>query len=427
MQTVREPAREIPVVAEVDVLVVGGGPAGIAAATAAARNGARTLLVERYGYLGGLATGGLVLFMSDLYDGQGERCIGGVQWEALERLRTMGGLAESGPRNLHVDSELFKIVADDLCLEAGASLRLHSWAVDALVEEGIVRGAVVESKSGRQAILAQISIDASGDGDLGAFAGAAYDLAHMRIGLNFKVGGVDLDAYRAYARQHPEEVKTLRREVQAAGGCPIGTGATPYSGAGVYWSGTRGLAARGDSPVPDDGRAGFAGTLSAIDVEDLTYAEIEMHKQIRAGIDFYRERVPGYENVRLLAIASQLGVRDSRRIEGLHRLTWDESEGNATFDDAIGWVGNEFVHVDRLQVPYRSLVPEKVEGLLIAGRCISVDDRMANPMRLIPPCMMTGQAAGTAAALAVKAGVAPRDLSVDQLRRQLVTDGAIVP
>jgi hypothetical protein len=384
-------------------------------------------LVERYGYLGGLATGGLVLYMSNLYDGQGERCIGGAQWEALERLRAMGGLAESGPRNLHVDSELFKIVADELCLEAGALLRLHSWAVDALVEEGSVRGAVVESKSGRAAILAQVSIDASGDGDLGAFAGAAYDLAHMRIGLNFKIGGVDIEAYRAYARQHPEQVKALRREVEAAGGCPLGAGATPYSESGVYWSGVLGLASRDGQETFEDDRAGFAGALSAIDVEDLTYAEVELRQRIRAGIAFYQERVPGYENVQLLAIASQLGVRDSRRIKGLHRLTRQEAEDHAAFDDAIGWVGNEFVHVDRVQVPYRSLVPHQIDGLLIAGRCISVDDQMANPMRLIPPCMMTGQAAGTAAALAVEAGVAPRDVSVERLRRQLAADGAIVP
>jgi hypothetical protein len=427
MKTVRQPAREIPVVDEVDVLVVGGGPAGIAAATAAARNGAQTMLVERYGYLGGLATGGLVLYMDNLYDGGGERCIGGVQWEALERLRAMGGLAQSGPRGLHVDSELFKIVADDLCLEAGAALRLHSWAVDALVKEDIVRGAVVESKSGRQAILARVAIDASGDGDLAAFAGAGYDLAHMQIGLNFKVGGVNVAAYRAFVKQQPERAKAIRREVEAAGGCRLGTGATPYSDAGVYWVNVRGLRGRASDVVAPEGRGTFAGVLSAVDVEDLTYAEIALRKQILAGIEFYRQNVPGYENVRLLAIAPQLGVRDSRRIEGLHRLTYQEAEANAAFADAIGWVGDTFVHVDRVQVPYRSLIPEKIGGLLAAGRCISVDDEMANPIRLIPPCMMIGQAAGTAAAMAVEAGVAPREVDVAQLRRQLSADGAIVP
>ena len=423
MRTIVEPSKEIPVIDEVDVLVAGGGPAGIAAATAAARAGARTMLVERYGYLGGLASGGMVLYMDGLFDKQGERCIGGLNWEAMERLRAVGGLAEQSPTRLHVDSELLKVVADEMCLEAGVTLRLHTWAVDALVEGGRVRGAVVESKSGRQAILSKVCVDATGDGDIAALAGAAYDMGKMRIGLNLKIGGVDLEAYRAFQREHPDEVRQLREEVRAEGGCPISASATPHSDIGVYWVNIRGLANRD----VDQSGGSFAGELSAVDVEDLTYTEVELRRRILVGLDFYRRRVPGYEDVRLLSFASELGVRDSRRIVGVHKLTKAEMEAGARFEDAVGMTGTTFRSGNHLQVPYRSLVPETLDGLLVSGRCISVDDGLIGPIRVIAPVMMTGQAAGAAAAMSVRENVAPRNVDPDLLRQQLAADGVILP
>jgi hypothetical protein len=428
MPAIREPSREIPIVDEVDVLVVGGGPAGIAAATAAARAGARTTLVERYGYLGGMATGGLVLYMDGLFDRQGERCIGGLQWEALERLRAIGGLAEDTSTSLHVDSELFKVVADEMCTESGATLRLHSWAVDALHHNRSVTGVVVESKSGREAILSRACVDATGDGDIAARAGADYDCATMRIGLNVKVGGVDREAFRAFEKENPEGARDLPAEVTALGGCPLGLGSTPHSDVGVYWVNVLGLAGRG---APQRGAEAlvwdFAGQLSATDVEALTYAEVELRRRILKGLDFYRQNVPGYENARLLAFAPQLCVRDSRRVRGVHTLTKAEAQAGGEFADAIGMTGETYGSGRHLQVPYRSLLPEHLNGLLVSGRCISVDDGLIHAIRLIAPCMMTGQAAGTAAALAVEADVAPRDLDVGSLRAQLASDGAILP
>jgi len=430
MHTITEPSRDIPVIDEVDVLIAGGGPAGIAAAVAAARNGARTLLVERYGYLGGLATGGLVLFMDGLFDLQGERCIGGIAWESLERLRAAGGLAVDSPTSLHADSELLKVVADELCVEAGVGLRLHSWAVDALVEHDRVTGVVVESKSGRQAILSRVCVDATGDGDIAARAGADYELCTMRIGLNLKIGGVDTDAARAFQKQDPDRAAELRCEVRALGGCPIGLGATPHSDIGVYWVNILGLARRdeGEGPAAEGAPAeAFAGELNAIDVADLTYAEVELRRRIMIGLDFYRRNVPGYGDVRLLAWAPQLGVRDSRRVAGVHRLTRTELEEGAQFGDAIGITGGMFTSGEHLQVPYRALVPEKVDGLLTSGRCISVDDGVIHAIRIIPPCMMTGQAAGTAAALCAKQDTRPRDLDIRVLRERLAASGVILP
>lgn len=428
MRTVKEPAREVPVVREVDVLVVGGGPAGFCAAAAAARMDVSVLLVERYGYLGGLATGGLVLFMDALSDGEGTRVIGGLAWETLELLRGMGALAADGPLDLHVDSEWLKIVADDLCIDSGAELLLHSWAVNAIVEEGRVRGVIVESKSGREAILCRVCIDATGDGDIAAFAGASHDVGNQCIGLNLKVGGVDAARFLAFEREHSEEARALRAEIRSMGGCAFHPGSTPQSEQGVFWLNTLGLAGHdmdGDHDTKDVIQR-FRGQLSAVNVDDLTYVEVEMRRRLALSLEFAQRRVPGFEGVHLLSIASQVGVRDSRRVHALHKLTRDEALREQAYADTVGYVGLTLGTGGRFAVPYRSLVPQDLEGLLTSGRCIHCDDWVQHRARLIPPAMMTGQAAGTAAALAILNGVPLRELDLEILRDQLADDDVIL-
>ena len=207
----------------------------------------------------------------------------------------------------------------------------------------------------------------------------------------------------------------------------MGTGATPHDDLGVYWVNVLGLTNRGEDPQAVLPGGNFAGELNAVDVEDLTYAEVELRKRFMVGLEYYRKNVPGYGNARLLSFASELGVRDSRRIVGVHHLTRAEMEAGARFEDAIGITGRTFSQGKHLQVPYRTLVPEMVDGLVVAGRCISVDDGLIGPVRVIPPCMMTGEAAGTAAALSVREGVVPRELDAGQLRETLDGAGVILP
>jgi ribulose 1,5-bisphosphate synthetase/thiazole synthase len=433
VMNVQEASRETRVAAEADVLVVGGGPSGVAAAVAAAREGAEVILVERYGCLGGLATGGLVLYMDAVFDGEGRQQIEGLYGEAMERLDRLGGLAAESPQRLHVDSEILKVVADQMCIDAGVRLRLHSWAVTALAHEGRVSGVIVESKSGREAILARLTVDATGDGDVAALAGAGFETAHQAIGLNYKIGGVDLARFAEWREADRERYDHLVRELREQGGQAIGLGATPYSEAGVYWVNVLGLSRRGvmgeDASLEGPGDPGrrvlerFAGSLSAVDVDDLTHVEVELRRRILHIVRFYRHRVPGFENVRLLSFASQLGVRDSRRIAALHKITREDVVGATVFPDTIGRCALSFGSRTGFPVPYRCLVPVDLPGILTAGRCVCADNWVQQVLRLIPPAMMTGQAAGTAAALCAREGCSPGLLETDRVRKALNAAG----
>ncbi len=443
LKTITEPSREINVYHEADVIVVGGGPGGHSAAVAAARNGARTILVERYGHLGGMATGGLVILIPHMSDGSKEQQIAGLCQEWLDRLEKIPGgmvgpkreeIGSTDPAVLArwknhfstvvdgkirltwtVDPEMLKCIMNDMVEEAGVKLSLHSWGTQAIVDKGRVQGIIFESKSGRQAILGKIIIDGTGDGDLLPSAGAEFDgaidpkLRSSMLALVFRVGNCDFKKYNEFREKDPKKAQELMGELGKA----AGTFFLPIAGHrdDVVWM---------NNWIPG---------LSSTNVEDLTKLEVSVRKMMRTGFAFMRKNIPGFENSFILDTASQTGTRGSRRLVGEYIVTGDDMNSGKKHDDTIAVIpkigppgDNPHVHI-----PYRALVPAKTEGLLVAGRSFS-SDKFANDMlNLIPHCCAMGEAAGTAAALAIKHGISPRKLDYRLLQNTLLKQGAALP
>jgi hypothetical protein len=427
-----EPARRTRVHAETEVLVVGGGAAGVAAAVAAARAGAATLLVERSGELGGLATGGLIILLLTLDDGRGRQVVRGLCQEVTERLAARGSayfppasewgrddpaLVErdrrwglvwgSGPHRVRYsvayDPEELRFALNELVASAGVRLLLHAWACEPILEppaagerdappaSGPRRIAAVafQGKRGRFAIRARVVVDATGDGDLFAAAGCAHDLERVLPWLWFRMGGV----------------ADVERAIDAGGWFfrTVGDGQVL-----LPWGATDRVTRK----------------IDATDPEDLTFAELECRRLVMAEIDRLRAEVPGFARAHVCEIARQLGVTESRRLRGTYVLRRDDLD--RPFEDAIAVTGHWTKYGVTYSIPYRSLLTDEVENLLVAGRCISVDHRVHHATKEIPPAMATGEAAGTAAALAVRHGVAPGAVDVDLLRARLRAAGAIV-
>jgi 2-polyprenyl-6-methoxyphenol hydroxylase-like FAD-dependent oxidoreductase len=433
--TLREPARDVPVYANCDVLVVGGGPSGTAAAVAAARLGAEVVLLERYNHLGGLSTGGLVIWIDRMTDWEGRHVIRGFGEEILDRLprdAIAGPGAEEwgsreGARAAHwghrtaafhgivtwsptVDPERLKLASQEMVLEAGARLVFHAWAALPIVEDGVVRGATFESKAGRQAIRAKVVVDATGDGDLYARAGAAYESdidasdIHHCMNTAWLFGGVDMARWIAFRTERPEQFSQfLARGRETMGACE-----RPF----VSW--------RNDIALYMGPRqSGF----SALDVDDQTEVEIRSHRLMAAHLDYYRAHAPGFENAFLMLSAPQLGVRHSRRLVGtktMLRAHWPTAQ---VFDDEIGVTPSVSPKFPNISIPYGCLVPQKLDGLLAPGRHLSCDPNTHGFMREIPQCWITGQAAGAGAAIAAKRGVAPRAVDIGELQSALLRQG----
>jgi 2-polyprenyl-6-methoxyphenol hydroxylase-like FAD-dependent oxidoreductase len=415
---ISEPARQTPVKAETEVLVIGGGTAGVSAAVAAARNGADVILAERLGYLGGLATGGLIALLLTLDDGRGCQVIGGLCQEITDRLQRRGaahfpsrgdwGSADEkliahnqqwglvwghGPHRVRYsvayDAEEFKFALNTMAEDAKVRVLFHSYACEAIVEGDCITGVTFQSKSGRFAILAKTVIDASGDGDIFTSAGAPFEKESVLPWLWFTMGGVE----------NPEAAIQKGRWFFRT----LGEGQVL-----LPWGATERVARKIDGTDPDD----------------LSYAELACRRRVMEQVDSMRAEIPGFARAHICHIADQLGVTESRRLLGRHVLARDEV--NHPCDDVIAITGNWTQYDSLYYIPYRSLLATEFANLIVAGRCISVDHRVHHATKEIPPCMATGEAAGVAAALSVRAGNAPATLEVKQLQNRLESQGAIL-
>lgn len=406
-ETIREPARDLPVIADVDVLVCGGGPAGTAAAIASARAGAKTMLLERYGCLGGLATGGLVIVLPPLIRGE-EQVIGGIGKETLEALLEAGEAAYRSERGSSMfDPEGLKRISDTICLDAGVLLRLHSWVVGVFGEEGRPEGAIVESKAGREAVRARIIVDCTGDGDVAAMSGAGFERDEKMIGLPFRVGNIDMERWNA--ARSDGSAGEIHKQAHAVAGYESHFGLSPFPiEPNVAWGNNH--MARGDFLDPDV----------------LTRMEVRGRASAKIVLDLLREKMPGFEEAWLIDTAWQIGVRCTRRIEGLATMRFEDFVAEARFEDSVA-LGNDFRKPDLVyEVPLGSLIPAGVGGLLVAGRCVSGDAEAMEALREIHCCWSMGEAAGAAAALAAERDCEPGELPVGELRERLISAGAVV-
>ena len=446
---ITEPSRQTPVYGEFDVVVVGGGPAGIMAAAAAARAGCSALLIERYGFLGGAGTAGGLSTFCGLHArtyGQDVRVIRGLADELLSRLVKLDGLnaphltIADGIAAQAFDISAYKIAADELVTGSGARILFHAMAVGAvLAPSGGLDAVLIESKSGRQAVRGRFFIDASGDGDLACWAGVPWEKAPpidgmMYPSLIFRINGVEV------SKAGPAPWRTVERLMEEAEAA--GTHTFPRKKPIVRpqrnpleWRANLTQLRRADG-----------GAIDGTDVDELTRGELIGRQQAHDSFTFIRERAPGFEDSYIVDIAPQIGIRETRRIIGAYQLTEEDVLGCADFDDTIGVNGwpveshvagtVEFRWQRRErgfnQLPFRIIVPgpladgRPVTNLYVTGRCASMTHGAQSAARVTGPCFVMGEAAGTAAGMALAAGVGGDAIDVRGLQRRLEDGGAFL-
>jgi glycine/D-amino acid oxidase-like deaminating enzyme len=411
MDHIREPERHTPVVAETDLLVCGGGFAGVAAAVCAARLGARVLLLERYGFLGGLATGGLVITTPPLDNG--------INREIGERLRGRGVYVpcrDSGEEfdtlGMHaIDPEFVKYELQTMLREAAVTLQLHTLVAGVAREGRRIIGVLTETKAGRQAIRCRALVDASGDADLSFHAGAPFRLLRKPMTLMFNMVGVDTK--RVLSRiGNLGRLRDLVKEAIGRGDIKFTLGTdTDFGAPGVNAA----------QLVYDDEINVWSGNLPGIDGTDpveLTRAEMVTRDHAMALAAYLIAKVPGFEKARIEYTATQVGVRATRQIVG-HVMP---SARDVRASEGPDTVAKPYAH-DAMRIPFGALLPQGVENLVVAGRCLSAEDGILGQLRLIPVCSATGQAAGVAAALALAQGKAPAELEPPAIRKVLASQG----
>jgi hypothetical protein len=427
----------LPVTKNIDVLVVGGGPAGLAAGFAAARMGVKTLIVEQFNCLGGVATAGghghSCLFSSWATD---ERVVGGIPFEVATRVTAAGyGVHNNSEADFEVEG--MKLVLDTMAEECGVELLYHTLFADSVVEGGVIKGAVIQNKSGRQIIHAKRIIDCTGDGDVAARAGCAYEQGEAGTGLcqpvtlMFTIGGVDIKKFSAFQQIEGYKMQGVWKRAQDNGDM------RPFQSVimGWWYTPTR----------PDQLGVNFTHVtrIDTTSAADLTKATIEGRKQAYESIAVFRKYVGGLENCYMISTPNTIGTRESRRITGEYVLTKEDVLGMKDFVDSIGY-GSFFIDIHncsgigmdtktvkpapglKYQIPYRILVPKTVDNLLVAGRCVSCTHEALGSLRVMPQCGVMGQAAGVAAVLSLRAQVTARQVAIKDLQAELKRQDCII-
>jgi hypothetical protein len=450
------PPRDALLAGDTDVLVVGGGPAGLGAALGAVQAGARVILAERYGFLGGNATAALVMPLMSFHTqtptkerrgattllptdhGPGEPVVGGVLAKLLSRLVQVGGAIPPTLATGYVvpfDPEWFKLVALDLLDEAGVQLLFHAFA-SGVLGEGKVEGVIFETKSGPLAIKAKVTVDCTGDADIAVQAGTPTEVGRLDglvqpMTLMFRMAEFQRAAFESYVKENPQQ----------------------WRGVHGLWDLVRKATAAGELKLPREDILFFAtpheGEVSVnstrvtrvlgTDVWDLSYAEWMSRRQMRQIAEFLKQYVPGFEKSYVMQSGVNVGVRETRRIIGDYQLTADDVLSARKFDDGIargsypvdihnptgtGTVLKRLPPGEAYDIPLRCLMPQDAEGVIVAGRCISGTHEAHSSYRVMPIVMATGQAAGVTAALAARKGLRPRQIEARHVQSELVRQGA---
>ena len=420
----------VPVVAKSDVVVVGGGSAGVTAAVSAARNGCSVTVLERYHHLGGMASGGMVLVLDDMVNGE-EIVVSGIVDEFVQRMVGEGMAVFPPPEERGTSQELYekwrrwgvhdfhqvkkplpivyavafdpdawKRTSLDLIRENKINLRLHSLFAEAIVEDGVIKGVICQTKSGRQAILGDIVIDTTGDLDVAISAGADFSQGQYIVTTVFRLANVDTEAAIRYELEEPEAFAKVNREARRiiGGAWEMWWLKTPIDG--VVWCNCPHM-------------PGYDG----VSVESLTDAEYEGRDRMMAMYQFARANIPGFEKADLLGAAEQVGVRTTRMLQGEYVVTKDDIVNRQYFQDTV-CRGRDYY------TPYRALLPTKVEQLIVAGRHYSAEPDAQKRSREIPPCMAQGEAAGIAAAMALDENILIRNVEAAKIQKAMRAQGA---
>jgi len=479
---VEEPSKKIKIIGSFDVIVVGAGPAGIPAAIAAARNGADTLLIERSGWLGGYfaeqpGSGSGLCF----HDAEGNQIIAGIGEELIDRLierngalppiqtKTISSVDPGWPPKFKymkdrpiVDVEELQTLCHYMLEEAGVTLLLHSWVTQVAMNNNAVKGVIFESKSGRQAILGKVIVDASGDADVAAFAGVPFEKTDpeqmYQVQRAFRVANVDSERIRREIKRNKDKYNTftyLPNEFDLPPGWqrPLSASKVDVRRYKVSDDGMRcviikGNKTTGEEDIPrlsvglrkDISYVHAAAEADGSDVREITRAEVEIRKELDQQVQWLRDNIPGFEDCYVIGTGESphLGIRGTRRIIGEYIITEEDIIEGRKFPDTIGRSANsidlhwpdELVELRAVKgwhdIPYRCLVPQKIDNLLMAGKCCSCTHIAQGAMRKVPNCMVMGQAAGTAAAIAAERGQAPRTSEISDLQETLKSQKVIL-